>query len=87
MVSGVAVLQEMDARLADAQREASAAQSEADHLAARRDGLRAEEATALRDLARLRVNEMREGKAALDAARCRRCARAGKPAPARRRPG
>jgi hypothetical protein len=67
MVSGVTVLQEMDARLADAQREASAAQGEADRLAARREGLRAEEAAALRELARLRLAEMQDGKAALDA--------------------
>lgn len=67
MVSGVAVLQEMDAHLAEAQREASAAQAEADRLAARREGLRAEEAEALRDLARLRLHEMAEGKAAVEA--------------------
>ncbi|MBP0465246.1 hypothetical protein J5Y09_15075 [Roseomonas sp. PWR1] len=67
MVNGVAVLQEMDARLADAQREASAAQGEADRLAARREGLRAEEAAALRELARLRLTELQDGKAALDA--------------------
>lgn len=67
MVSGHAVLQEMDARLMEAQREASAAQTEADGLAARRDGLRAEEAAALRDLARLRVLEIADGRTALDA--------------------
>jgi hypothetical protein len=67
MVSGTTVLQEMDQRLAEAQRELSAAQTEADRLAARRDGLRAEEADALRDLARLRVQEITEGRAALDA--------------------
>ncbi|BDG74541.1 hypothetical protein [Roseomonas fluvialis] len=67
MVSGVAVLQEMDQRLAEAQREASAAQTQADTLAARREGLRSEEADALRDLARLRVLEMADGKSALDA--------------------
>ncbi|WP_137127884.1 hypothetical protein [Roseomonas sp. HF4] len=67
MVSGATVLQEMDGRMAEAQRELSAAQTEADRLAARRDGLRAEEADALRDLARLRVQEITEGKAALDA--------------------
>lgn len=67
MVSGVTVVQEMDQRLAEAQREASAAQTEADTLAARREGLRAEEAQALRDLARLRVLELADGKSALDA--------------------
>ncbi|MBR0680843.1 hypothetical protein GXW74_10115 [Roseomonas eburnea] len=67
MVSGVAVLQEMDAHLAEAQREASASQAEMDRLAARREGLRTEEAEALRDLARLRLLEMAEGKAAVDA--------------------
>ena len=67
MVSGVAVLQEMDAHLAEVQREASAAQGEADRLAARREGLRAEEADALRDLARLRLMELAEGKAAVEA--------------------
>jgi hypothetical protein len=71
MVSGVAVLQEMDQRLAEAQREASAAQTQADTLAARREGLRAEEAEALRELARLHVLELADGStavAALDAA-------------------
>ncbi len=67
MVSGVAVLQEMDQRLADAQREASAAQTQADTLAARREGLRSEEAEALRELARLRVLELADGRTALDA--------------------
>ena len=67
MVSGIAVLQEMDAHLAEVQREASAAQGEADRLAARREGLRAEEADALRDLARLRLMELAEGKAAVEA--------------------
>ncbi len=67
MVSGLAVVQEMDQRLADAQREASAAQTEADRLAAQRDGLRAEEAEALRDLARLRLLELADGRQALDA--------------------
>ena len=67
MVSGVTVVQEMDQRLAEAQREASAAQTEADTLAARREGLRAEEAQALRDLARLRVLELADGRSALDA--------------------
>jgi hypothetical protein len=67
MVSGLTVVQEMDQRLADAQREASAAQTEADRLAAQREGLRAEEAEALRDLARLRVLELADGRQALDA--------------------
>jgi hypothetical protein len=67
MVSGVAVLQEMDQRLAEAQREASAAQTEADTLAARREGLRTEEAEALRELARLRLLELADGKSALAA--------------------
>jgi uncharacterized membrane protein YgcG len=67
MVSGSAVLQEMDAHLAAAQREASAAQTEADRLAAERDGLRAEEAEALRALARLRLREMADGGTALEA--------------------
>lgn len=67
MVSGGAVLQEMDAQLAAAQREASAAQTETDRLAARREGLRAEEAEALRALARLRVLELADGRTALDA--------------------
>lgn len=67
MVSGVAVIQEMDQRLADAQREASAAQTQADTLAARREGLRSEEAEALRELARLRVLELADGRTALDA--------------------
>jgi len=67
MVSGSAILQEMDAHLAAAQREASAAQTEADRLAAEREGLRAEEAEALRALARLRLREMADGGTALDA--------------------
>lgn len=67
MVSGSTVLQEMDQRIAEASREASAAQTEADRLAARRDGLRAEEADALRDLARLRLREIAEGRAAVEA--------------------
>ncbi|MBR0678827.1 hypothetical protein GXW77_21890, partial [Roseomonas alkaliterrae] len=67
MVSGSAILQEMDAHLAAAQREASAAQTEADRLAAERDGLRAEEAEALRALARLRLREMADGGTALEA--------------------
>lgn len=67
MVSGAVLLQEIDSRLAEAQREASAARMEADRLAARRDGLRAEEAEALRELARLRVLEIADGRAALDA--------------------
>ena len=67
MVSGVAVLQEMDQRLAEAQREASAAQTEADTLAARREGLRTEEAEALRELARLRLLELADGKTAIGA--------------------
>jgi hypothetical protein len=67
MVSGLTVVQEMDQRLADAQREASAAQTEADRLAAQREGLRAEEAEALRDLARLRLLELADGRQALDA--------------------
>ena len=74
MVSGSTVLQEIDRRIAEASREASAAQSEADRLAARRDGLRAEEAEALRDLARLRLQEIAEGRGAvvaLDAAGAR----------------
>lgn len=71
MVSGIAVLQELDARLAEAQREASAAQTEADRLAAQREGLRAEETEALRALARLRLQDLADGRtalAALDAA-------------------
>ena len=67
MVSGGTVLQEMDAQLSAAQREASAAQTETDRLTAQREGLRAEEAEALRALARLRVLEMADGRSALDA--------------------
>ncbi len=67
MVNGVDVLQEVDHRLADAQREASAAQTEADRLAAQREGLRSEEAEALRELARLRLMELADGRAAVDA--------------------
>lgn len=67
MVSGSAILQEMDAQLAAAQREASVTQTEADRLAAEREGLRAEEADALRALARLRLQEMADGGTALDA--------------------
>lgn len=67
MVSGGAILQELDGHLAAAQREASAAQAEADRLVARREGLRSEEAAALRNLARLRLTEMAEGKAAVEA--------------------
>lgn len=71
MVNGVAVLQEVDDRLAMAQREASAAQTEVDRLSAQREGLRSEEAEALRALARLRLQDMADGRtavAALDAA-------------------
>ncbi|GGJ34061.1 coiled-coil domain-containing protein [Neoroseomonas lacus] len=67
MVNGVNVLQEVDARLSDAQREASAAQTEADRLAAQREGLRTEEAEALRELARLRLMELADGRQAVDA--------------------
>ena len=67
MVNGVAVLQEVDAHLADAQREASAAQTEADRLAAQREGLRTEEAEALRELARLRLMELADGRQAVEA--------------------
>ncbi|MBR0669561.1 hypothetical protein [Neoroseomonas soli] len=67
MVSGGAVLQEVDGHMAEAQRVASATQAEVDRLAARRDGVRAEEAEALRALARLRLTELAEGRAALDA--------------------
>ena len=67
MVSGGAILQEVDGHLAEAQRVASATQMEADRLAARRDGVRAEEAEALRALARLRLVELAEGRAAIDA--------------------
>ncbi len=80
MVSGVAVLQEMDQRLADAQREASAAQTQADTLAARREGLRSEEAEALRELARLRVLETCDVQDRSGCARCRRRAGTGEPA-------
>ena len=65
MVNGVNVLQEVDARLSDAQREASAAQTEADRLAAQRG--RTEEAEALRELARLRLMELADGRQAVDA--------------------
>ena len=67
MVNGGSVLQEVDAKLADVQREASAAQTEADRLAAQREGLRTEEAEALRELARLRLMELADGRQALDA--------------------
>ncbi len=70
-MNGTAVLQEMDQHLAEAQRVASAAQTEADRLAAQREGLRTEEAEALRELARLRLVELADGRsvvAALDAA-------------------
>ncbi|MBW6398391.1 hypothetical protein KPL78_11060 [Roseomonas sp. HJA6] len=67
MVNGVAVLQEVDERLAIAQREASAAQTEADRLAAQREGLRSEEAEALRALARLRLQDMADGRTAVEA--------------------
>lgn len=67
MVNGVDVLQEVDARLSDAQREASAAQTEADRLAAQREGLRTEETEALRALARLRLMELADGRQAVDA--------------------
>ncbi|MBR0664103.1 hypothetical protein GXW71_07015 [Roseomonas hellenica] len=66
MVSGVAVLQETDARLAEAQREASAARAETDQLAARWEGLRQEEAAALRELARLHLAEIKDGTTAID---------------------
>lgn len=66
MVSGVAVLQETDARLAEAQREASAARAEADQLAARCEGLRQEEAAALRELARLHLAEIKDGTTTID---------------------
>lgn len=67
MVSGGAILQEVDGHLAEAQRVASATQMEVDRLAARRDGVRAEEAEALRALARLRMMEISEGGAVIDA--------------------
>lgn len=66
-MNGTAVLQEMDQHLAEAQRVASAAQTEADRLAAQREGLRTEEAEALRELARLRLMELADGRAAVEA--------------------
>jgi hypothetical protein len=60
MLSGAQLLQSFDERLARAEREAAAAQAEADRLAGRRDALRAAETEALRDLARLRVVALRE---------------------------
>ncbi|MBR0652957.1 hypothetical protein GXW78_25100 [Roseomonas terrae] len=67
MVNGGSVLHEVDVRLAELQREASAAQTEADRLAAQREGLRSDEAEALRELARLRLKELADGRAAVDA--------------------
>ncbi len=67
MVNGVTVLREVDDHLATAQREASAAQMEADRLAAQREGLRTEEAEALRALARLRLQDMADGRTAVEA--------------------
>ncbi len=67
MVNGVTVLREVDDHLATAQREASAAQTEADRLAAQREGLRSEEAEALRALARLRLQDMADGRTAMEA--------------------
>jgi hypothetical protein len=67
MVNGGTVLQEVDARLADAQRESSAAQTEADRLAAQREGLRTEEAEALRELARLHLMQIADGRQAVEA--------------------
>jgi hypothetical protein len=67
MVNGGHVIREVDQHLADAQREASAAQTEADRLAAQREGLRTEEAEALRELARLRLRELADGRQAVEA--------------------
>ncbi len=60
MLSGAQLLQGFDERLARAEREAAAAQAEAERLAARRDALRAAEAEALRGLAQLRLDALRQ---------------------------
>jgi hypothetical protein len=66
--SGGDLMQGVDERLARAEREAQAVQAEADQLAARRDALRAAEAEALRGLARLRLDALRQGGCGADAA-------------------
>ncbi|WP_188899749.1 coiled-coil domain-containing protein [Caldovatus sediminis] len=59
--TGGDLMQGVDERLARAEREARAVQEEADSLAARRDALRGEEAEALRELARMRLDALRRG--------------------------
>lgn len=66
MLSGRQVLDSVDERLARAAREARAAQDEADALIARRDALRTDEAAALRELARLRMDALQGGAASID---------------------
>ncbi len=66
MLSGRQVLDSVDERLARAEREARAAQQEADTLVARRDTLRTDETAALRDLARLRVDALQGRTASID---------------------
>lgn len=65
MLSGVQLFDSVDERLSRAQREARAAQAEAEALAERRDAARAAETEALRALARLRLRQISGGEAAL----------------------
>ena len=60
MLSGLQILQGFDDRLRRAQTEAAAAQQETDRLALRRDALRATEANALGQLARMRLTGLRD---------------------------
>ncbi len=73
MVRGQQVLSSLDNQLDAAERDARAQQAEADALVARLDALRAEEAAALRDLAKVRVELLGEAAALgrLDAAETR----------------
>ena len=63
MLSGLQLLQGFDDRLRRAQAEAAAAQQEVDRLSLQRDSLRATEAQALRQLARLRLANLNGGNA------------------------
>ncbi|WP_207537883.1 hypothetical protein [Sabulicella rubraurantiaca] len=60
-LDGRQLLQRFDERLRRAEREAAAAQAEADRITARLDTLRAADARAVRDLARLRLAALGEG--------------------------
>lgn len=65
MLSGLQLFDSVDEPLRQAERDALAAQDEAMALAARRDQARAIQAEAIRDLARIRAQELRDGGASL----------------------